>query len=378
MRLRGVLLGLALTAAGLAWGQPNGQLQIHFIDVGQSDAVLIISPLGETVLIDGGGTSKKHGGHAERADTYLKGKVKDINYYVVSHFHDDHIAYVPHLLSAERVSHMKWAYDRGETFTGSGSFEKPRSPYGQYTNTLGKYGIRRKVVATSGPNSHFALDAGSGNEVEMRFVAVNGNGVIKPQESCSENDLSVVCLLSWGGFRAIFGGDLSGRNESEYRDIETSVSTNGFDKPVAVYKVHHHGSKHSSNPTWVTALDPVVGIICCGSENDYGHPTASTLTTLAKHHVDTYWTEAGTQVPKLPTAGERGARRLTKHYVAVPPDPSQHQYLGGNIVIEVSSGADTFDVIFGDGPGKTKRTYSITKPANDWGKVVRTQPVHGG
>ncbi len=61
MKLMSVLLGLVLTVPAVAHGQANGKLQIHFIDVAQGDAVLIISPGGETVLIDGGG--KQRGGH---------------------------------------------------------------------------------------------------------------------------------------------------------------------------------------------------------------------------------------------------------------------------------------------------------------------------
>ena len=101
-----------------------------------------------------------------------------------------------------------------------------------------------------------------------------------------------------------------------YADIESSVGA--LVGKVEVYKVHHHGSKFSSNATWLAATTPKVGIISASNSNSYGHPTAEALGRLHSAGTKTYWTSVGAGVP--PLAG--------------------WDFVGGDIVVNVNPGSD--------------------------------------
>jgi hypothetical protein len=182
-----------------------------------------------------------------------------------------------------------------------------------FTKYANKVGSKRKTAVK---DQILSLDGGS---VTIKFIASNGNGILTK----NENDLSVVALITYGQFHAVMGGDLSGYNERDYKDIESSVAP--LVGQVEVYKVHHHCSKYSSNSTWLETTTPKIGIISASSTKgvrDYHHPTEECLDRLHNAGVHTYWTEAGT-----------GGR----------PDP-EWDLIAGNIVIEVEPGRSNFTV----------------------------------
>jgi hypothetical protein len=74
----------------------------------------------------------------------------------------------------------------------------------------------------------------------------------------NENDLSVTARVSFGDFRAEIGGELSGDDSDNYKDIETGLAKNVG--RLDVYKVHHHCSSQSSNDEWLRATKPTVAI----------------------------------------------------------------------------------------------------------------------
>jgi hypothetical protein len=175
--------------------------------------------------------------------------------------------------------------------------------------------------------------------------------------------------LRFGKFSAVLGGDLSGSNGSDYTDIETPSAAR-FTAPVTVYKVHHHGSGFSSNTNWLRAINPVVGVICCGTKNGYGLPEAGALDRLAAFKIATYWTESGSK-PSTDPADARGATRLRtgrKPMVERAADPNRHQQVGGDIRVEVGANASTFTLITSR-PANTN-TFSLTKPAGEWATPI--------
>jgi beta-lactamase superfamily II metal-dependent hydrolase len=289
-----------LSLCSIAFAQANGKLQIHFMDVGQADSTLLISPQGETVLFDNGVS-----GYCDMPISYLQQLgVTKIDYHIASHYHSDHLGCTSEVLSAFPL--QKAAYDRGLAPTSA----KIPAFYKTYVD---KVGSKRKTAVK---NQTLSLDGGT---VTIKFVALNGNGI----STKNENDLSVVALITYGKFHAVMGGDLSGYNERDYRDIETSVAP--LVGTVEVYKVNHHCSRYSSNPVWLETTTPKVGIISASSTkglSDYHHPTEECLDRLHNAGVKAYWTESGT-----------GGK----------PDP-EWDLIAGNIVIEVEPGKDNFTV----------------------------------
>jgi beta-lactamase superfamily II metal-dependent hydrolase len=305
-----LLFGLVLLVSTAGFAQANGNLQVHFMNVGQGDGAVLISPLGEVVLFDNGVRNL-----CDRPVSYLQqlGMTK-VDYHIASHYHDDHIGCTKEVL--DEFPLQKQAIDRG------GSYHT-----GTYTKYVTKVGSKRKA-ATDGMT--ITLDQGSQNPVTIQIVAFNGNGV----QTSNENDLSLVAVVRFGNFDVEIGGDLSGYAEGSYEDIETSVAPKVGQ--VEVYKVHHHGSRYSTNDSWLATVRPRIGIISAGAGNKHNHPTQECMERLHQGGIRTYWTEIGN---------------------GTDPEPGL-DVVGGNIIVEVVPGAQNFTV-----------THS--------GAVVHTYPMWG-
>ena len=291
-----------LLLSTLALGQANGHLQIHFMDVGQGDGAVLISPRGEIVLFDVGKDMKRK--DCTKPVSYLDQlHITKIDYLFVSHYHFDHIGCIPDVLEQFPLQHE--AYDRGQSYPGA--------TYAAYVEAV------KPHRTTAIPGTSVELDKGSGHSVFITVKAVNGNGV----STSNENDLSLTVLVGYDAFRAEIGGDLSGDNANQYADIETGVGPKVGH--IDVYKVHHHCSSHSTNDAWLRDTTPTIGIISTGDNNAYGHPTADCLERLHQVGIKTYWTEHG-----------NGA--------ALEPEFDE---VAGNVVVEVTPGAATFSVASG-------------------------------
>jgi competence protein ComEC len=204
MRLILQLTVLFFSFTTFAFGQANGKLQIHFMDVGQGDGAVLISPLGETVLFDNG---KR--GNCDLPVSYLQQLgITKIDYMIVSHYHDDHIGCTTDVL--DEFPLQKKSYDRGGTYSSA-----------TFQNYKTKVGTKR-TTATIG--TVITLDSGSPNPVRIEIVGLNAttvHGTIVV--TSNENDLSVVPVVHFGNFDVVIAGDLSGFKTDSYEDIETFV-----------------------------------------------------------------------------------------------------------------------------------------------------------
>lgn len=291
-----------LVFSAFALAQANGHLQIHFMDVGQGDGAVLISPGGEVVLFDVGKDMKRK--ECTKPVSYLDQlHISKIDYLFVSHYHFDHIGCIPDVL--EQFPLQQDAYDRGNSYPGA--------TYSAYVAAVASH----RKTATAGTTVE--LDKGSGHSVVITVKAVNGDGV----NTSNENDLSLTAVVSYDNFRAEIGGDLSGDNTDMYADIETGVGPKiGH---IDVYKVHHHCSSHSTNEAWLKDTAPTIGIISTGDNNSYMHPTADCLDRLHQAGIKTYWTE---------------------HGAGANPEPDFDE-VAGNIFVDVAPGAATYSVSSG-------------------------------
>ncbi len=258
----GLVPAMALAVTG------NGKLQIHHMKIGQGDGILLISPNGQTALFDNGVYT-----NCTYIKSYLQGlAVTSVDYHFLSHYHADHLGCLDDL-AAINIAVATAGYDRGYSYSSAS--------YTTYVNTLG---AKRQTIAAG---QTITLDAASANPVTIQCVNLNGAGVYSPTGS-DENAKSAVYKVSYGGFSEVIGGDLTGDGST---DVETTMGALVGD--VDVYKVHHHGSRYSTNDNWLGAIRAEVAVIQCGTGNSYGHPTLDALTRLHNHNVKTYWTETG-------------------------------------------------------------------------------------
>jgi beta-lactamase superfamily II metal-dependent hydrolase len=301
-------LAVCFLYSSLANAQANGHLQIHYINVGQGDAELIISPLGQTMLIDSGPFSASNCASSTGIITYLTAiGLTHLDYHVASHYDADHIGCSDLIVGRWPVQQA--SYDRGTVNPPS------TQTYARYAAAVA--GTRQTVSV----GQQIVLDAGSNAPVTLRVVAVNGNGT---PGSLAENDRCVVLVLHFGDFDAEFGGDLSGDTTSSVHNIEGLIAS--AVGQVEVYKVHHHGSATSSNATYLSALHPRVAMLSMSSTNSFGHPTAVALANIHAVNAITYWTTTG-----------KGASATAPLDVVV----------NGSSVIDVSGSGTTFAVNHG-------------------------------
>ena len=301
--LRATAVALLLAHPFTAFAAGNGKLQIHHMKIGQGDGTLLISPNGQTALFDDGVYT-----NCTYIKTYLQGLgLTSVDYHFLSHYHADHLGCIDDL-AAIGITVATAGYDRGLSYS-SGT-------YTAYVNTLG---AKRTTIAK---NQVITLDAGSANPVLIKCVDLNGAGVYSTSGS-DENAKSAVYKVSYGQYDEVIGGDLTG-STANGNDVETTIGPEVGD--VEVYKVHHHGSRYSSNDNWLNAISAEVGIIMCGDGNTYGHPTLDALTRMHNHSIHTYWTETG---------------------AGVAPDAAWDKVANGTVSVEVDLATSSYRVFNG-------------------------------
>ncbi|GEM_PF-1184144 len=271
-----LLIMIILTVFVLSFSNAIAQnLQVHIIDVGEGNCTLIISPTGRTLMFDAGQIDQ-----ADNIWSYLNSiGINHLNYFIPSHYHADHIGGMAEgLMNYVTVDTV---YDR--------AWEYCTWIYDDYASLVSS--IRHTI--TDGQ----VIDLGGGATITC--LGLNGNGQLSPPyiaDNCDggssndENDFCVAIRLDYNDFQFYAAGDLSGYNTSKYSDIETSIGADCGD--VDVYLVDHHGSRYSSNPTFLNELDPEVSIISVG-QNSYGHPHPETIDRLNAIGTAIYQTEDG-------------------------------------------------------------------------------------
>ena len=253
--LQGVLAlgGTAISPTDTPSPSPTPEaLTVHFIDVGQGDAILIHR--GETdILVDGGPTSAN-------VLAYLQGQaVANIDLLVATHPHADHIGGLPDVLAQYQVSEI-WA--SGDTATSQ------------------TYQSFATAVATEGATVR-EVERGYTTQIEGLGLAV-----LNPTSALTgdPNEDSVVFGLTCGGVSVLLAGDATS-------DSEASILAAGLALDSDVLKVGHHGSSTSTSSAFLAAVTPKDAVISVGTSNTYGHPTQATLDRLAAAGVTVYRTD---------------------------------------------------------------------------------------
>ena len=257
--------------------QADGELAIHHIDVGQADSTLIITPDGETILIDTGDWRQS----GQQVIDYLDDLGVDrIDHLVSTHAHADHIgghAEIIEYYETERGG-VGAAYDNGVAHTSA--------TYDRYLDAIETHDVDFFEVA-EGDTLPLADD-------QLRATVLN------PPEGDSGTDLhpnSVVLLFNFGEFGYLTTGDAEAQTEQRL------VDDWGESLDVDAYQAGHHGSSTSSTKPFMADVDPSIVILSSGYDNQYGHPNNAVLDRFADRGVDAYWTGVHSDVV-ITTDGE--------------------------------------------------------------------------
>jgi competence protein ComEC len=245
--LLAILLGVSFAS------RPDGRLHLTVLDIGQGDAILVETPAGATMLVDGGPDPELT---LRRLGANLPFYAHRIDVLVLSHPHQDHVAGLVGVLERFRV---------GALLHAGIAFENPA-----HHHLLAEASSEPMLDAALGrAGQSFALDATT--TVEILYPSETDATAPLPEGDI--NNGSVVMLLRHGGFTALLTGDAEA-------PVEATLMARGVLPAVDVLKVGHHGSSSSTTPGLLDAIRPTIAVISSGEGNEYGHPAPETLATL--------------------------------------------------------------------------------------------------
>lgn len=268
---RGLVL-LSFLLAGLS-SAAEGKLTVHFLDVGQGDAALIIGPTGKTVLVDGGPPSHT-ASFTARVAALVKGPLDLV---VMSHPHLDHLGGLVEVI--DRVGAKRFL-DPG--------FDHPSKSYAELLEFLnGKADVLNPERDPDDPDSAVTIGLGEGASITVLWPRRPVEPFLSDTRS-DPNSNSIVFRLQHGGVSFLFSGDAEAVTEERLLREEKI-------RDVTVLKVAHHGGRHSSTEDFLEVVKPKYAVISSGSDNDYGHPSREALERL---------TEVGAKVFRTDLQGE--------------------------------------------------------------------------
>ena len=259
-KLYGLLLSLLLACSLLFPGSMasveaagQGDMAVHFIDVGQGLAILVQSA-GENLLYDGGDRS-----HANEVVEYLKNQQVDtIDYMISSHYDEDHLGGLVKCLDNFEVEHIL-----GSDYVYTSEL------FNTFMNTATANGLSVEY-----PSVGDTYEFGTGS-----FTVMAPSGISK-----NSNDNSVVIRLVNGNNGFLFMGDAEETSEQDM------IST-GKSLDCDVLCLGHHGSASSTSWDLLEASTPSWAVVSCGKGNSYGHPTAQTMEKLSDMNIPVFRTD---------------------------------------------------------------------------------------
>lgn len=263
-----LLLGGFAAIAPRSVDHPRNALLAEAIDVGQGDSMLLITPDGKTLLVDGGGFG---GGPRQATQDYDFGEevispvlwdlgIRHLDAVAMSHAHSDHMGGLPTVL---------------RNFTPDELWVGNNPPGDAYDALIDEAAALRVTVRDLRASNAFSLGAASVNVLAPARD-------YKPGKDPANND-SLVLHVAYGGTSVLLEGDAES-------DVERAM-LGGQGLASTLLKVGHHGSTTSATQEFLARVAPQWAVISCGLRNRYGHPRQEILQELQAAKVRTFRTD---------------------------------------------------------------------------------------
>ncbi len=257
LSLAALALVLALSSA-LVWlvvsSPQSSRLSVTFLDVGQGDAILVESPSGNRILIDGGPSGSALSAALGRSIPFYE---RDLDLIILTHPQADHAGGLPEAL--ER-------YNVGAFLTNN--LDSDSAAIAHLEASLIQSGV--PILRAERGQS---IDLGGGAMLTLLNPA--------PNSEFSEGDLndrSLVARLTYENVSMLLTGDLGAEGEAALESLGTDLES-------TVLKVGHHGSRTSTTTEFLDRVDPSLAVISVGASNRFGHPAPEVLGRLEEQTV---------------------------------------------------------------------------------------------
>lgn len=314
----------------------DGELQVHFMDVGQGDSILILFPDGKDMLIDCG--NKSTGYDFDVTADYLENYLPDgkLDYLMLTHSDEDHVEYMSDILELYEVSNIFMPDILAEPSGTSAAAEELRDEIAaldpeklamfddEDTITTQVY-ARFFVAALSEPNCEIVLNVDPDEDTNS-IVITDGKKQADGSYAAATYMLTFYCPTE----EYYATTDLSSAEEKnavspigilEYNDVRIVLTgdSNEINEPIVaerlgnidcdVLKVAHHGSESSSLDVFLDAVDCEFAVISCGEGNNHDHPRQEALDRLIEDDMTIYRTDNNGNI--VLTVDENGEMKFT-------------------------------------------------------------------
>lgn len=220
---------------------PN-EIKIHYIDVGQGDAILV-QVNNKNLLIDSGPKSDK-----KKLTNYLDSiYIPQFDYVIATHPHEDHIGNMSYIISNYKILNFYSPKVESNTNTFEGMAE-----------ALSRKNIKIKILKANNKT----IDLGENTLVEVFSPNLDSYDNL--------NNYSPIIKIYYGNNSFLFTGDAE-------ENVEAEVISKSFNLKSDILKIGHHGSSTSTSKDFLEKINPKITIISVGKNNSYGHPTKETL-----------------------------------------------------------------------------------------------------
>lgn len=276
-------------------GNPDGDLAVHFLDVGQGDCIIIELPDGKNAIIDAGGDAKNTT-NEKCEDRIISNinelKIKTFDYMILTHTDADHVDYMDTVLEeydvlniyrpafnskSEKAVGVNPQYGTVQTVT----YDNFVTAVKQEQEEIGakvEFNIGKKEIVGKG----YRFDIYG---VEDKWYLKDVVGDETQIDAKEKNKVSPMVLLTYNAEKDVrkimFTGDAEGKGGNNGESLFLENYNDNID--IDLLKVGHHGSSSSASDEFLKRLDPEYAVISVGVENNHGHPNQNCLDRLANY-----------------------------------------------------------------------------------------------